>query len=518
MGNVFRKLSGNRGAALVIALGILFALSLIALATLETAENDKTIAGNNTKKTQAFLAAEAGLARVSYVLGGNDEVTEVDSLLKLINADTVLPNSWFHVSMDTTLPFRRVISLGFSNPGQSAVQVLYKYRENPYNIWNNTIFAGHGQNGMSIQGNVGVHGPVHILGDGEPFVDANGNGQWDPGESFSDANHDGVYDPPLDPSQPALDMTGTATISNNYNGMPANLASRVPALPTTSYEGESLQTINAELRVLHGNVILDGNAKVGQPNVSGGSPAVKETMDGVYVNDGFTGSSASDGVFSDNGFNSKYDLDEGKLTMPSLDDSYTDQYGTYYTTYMSYLKANALVIPGDLVIESGTPRTLVSSSKGSISVDASGNLQVTGTVYVEGNVKIQGDSPITYDGKFKLVAEGDVTVNTSFYSKNEFATDDLAGIVAHKRINLGTGSGASQLQLAGAFFAQEEVVNAKQNHLVGSIVSNYFGMAQVPNLYYVPTLSKNLPPDMPGAGDVFAYAWWQVPRSWVELD
>jgi len=510
--------SRERGVALITVLGILFALALIALAAVQTADTDMTIAGNKTVKTKAFLAAEAGLARTSYILGSNPKQTDADTLIPMINSDTLLPNSHFRVAMDTTLPFRRVISLGSSDPGECAIQVTYKYRLNPYNIWNNTIFAGHGQNGIAIKGNVGIHGPVHILGDGEPFTDSNGNGVWDPGEPYRDANHDGTYDAPLKPSEAALDMSGTSSITNNYLGMPAELATRVPALQTTSYAGETVQTMDAELRVRHGSVIIDGNATVGKPNVSGGTPAVKETMDGVYVSDGFQGSQASSSVYSDNGYESKYDLDELKMEMPNLDDPYTDKFGASYPTYMDYLKANALIIPGNLTLNYGSSLSYISSPKGSIGLDASGNLTMSGIVYVAGEIEIQGSGPIKYDGRFTLVSEGNVNINTSFYSKDVFPTNDVAGIIAHKKIQLGTGGGASHLNLAGAFFAQEEVVNGKQNDLVGTIVSNYFGMSQVPNLYQVPTLGKNLPPGMPGADDVYIYAWWLVPRSWTQLN
>ena len=70
----------------------------------------------------------------------------------------------------------------------------------------------------------------------------------------------------------------------------------------------------------------------------------------------------------------------------------------------------------------------------------------------------------------------------------------------------------------GAFFAQEEVVTAKQTQLAGTLVSNYFAATQVPDIYQVPELVKNLPPGMPGTDDVILYTWQRVPKSWVELD
>jgi hypothetical protein len=311
-------------------------------------------------------------------------------------------------------------------------------------------------------------------------------------------------------------MTGTATLSNNYTGMPAELSSRVPALSSVQYGGETVETLAATLRVKHGNVSLSGAGKVGQPDQTGGTPAVKETMDGVYVSDGWSGSAAEDAVFSDNGFHNAYDLEDADLTMPNLDDPFTDESGIPYPSYMDYLQANALVINGDLQLQTPTPTPLISSGHGSIALDAFGNLQISGIVYVKGDITIGGSDPVLYDGRGTLVSEGSVSVGVDLYSKGQFPTDDVLGVISHTRMHLGTSD--AQLKLAGAFFAQEEVENGKQNHLAGSIVSNSFGMTQVPDLYQVPALSKNLPPGMPGADDVNQYAWRRVPRSWVELD
>jgi hypothetical protein len=183
---------------------------------------------------------------------------------------------------------------------------------------------------------------------------------------------------------------------------------------------------------------------------------------------------------------------------------------------MTYLKSNALVIPGDLVLEEGVPQTLISGGGGSIVMDAAGNLTVSGMVYVEGDIIMKGENPIEYDGRFTLISEGNVTMDADFLSKGTFPTDDAAGVIAHGSMRLGADK--SHLDLMGAFFSQEEIITAKQTSLAGTLVSNYFGATQVPDIYQVPELSKNMPPGMPGADDVYMYAWQKVPKSWVELD
>jgi hypothetical protein len=71
-------------------------------------------------------------------------------------------------------------------------------------------------------------------------------------------------------------------------------------------------------------------------------------------------------------------------------------------------------------------------------------------------------------------------------------------------IALATGGGDSQLNMIGAFYAEDEIISGKQNEIAGSFVSNYFNMgSQVPKLYQVPSLATNLPPGMIGGENVY---------------
>lgn len=511
-----RSMSGENGAALITVLCILLALSLVSLMTVQRSDTEMAIAGNKSRRTRAFLAAEAGLARADFIMNSNPTEVQAESLTLLINADSTLPNAYFRVAMDTSLPRRRVIALGFSGDGRAGIQVTYQHRGNPGNIWSNAVFAGHGNDALSIKGKVSVAGSIHILGDGEPYTDTNGNGAWDPGEPFRDTNHDGAYDAPLAPDSVALDMTGTTTLKNNYAGLAAAISTRLPSLPFASFGGESVQSLGSELRIQHGNVALSGNAKVGQPNSSGGSPAVKETFDAVWVNDGFSSGAASAGVNSDNGWECAYDLNGEAPNMPELDSPYLDPLGNNYPSYMTYLKANALVIAGDLNLRASQVLALQAGGNGSISLDGAGALQASGVIYVEGDINIQSGQAILYDGRFTLVSEGDIIVDADFLSKGTFATEDVAGFVTPQKIQL--GSNASVITIMGAFFAQEALVSAKTTDVAGTLVSNHFDATEIPNVYQVPALIDNLPPRLPGSEGAPVRAWRIVPRSWVELN
>jgi len=91
------------------------------------------------------------------------------------------------------------------------------------------------------------------------------------------------------------------------------------------------------------------------------------------------------------------------------------------------------------------------------------------------------------------------------------------GFIAAKDLNIGTGSGDSHLNLMGAFYAEYKITNAKQNQIAGAMVSNYFQITNVPDLFHVPTLADNLPPGMPGSGTAYAYTYQVVANSWREL-
>jgi hypothetical protein len=125
---------------------------------------------------------------------------------------------------------------------------------------------------------------MHLLGDGEPYtdsdgdqhwddnetyIDANGNGQYDTGEPFTDTDGDGkrdakepfvdmngsgVCDPPLTVTDMASEMGGDANLGNNYEGMPSNISALIPSAPTTTFGGETVQSLQAKLRVKHGRV------------------------------------------------------------------------------------------------------------------------------------------------------------------------------------------------------------------------------------------------------------------------
>jgi hypothetical protein len=542
----------ERGSALLLALIIMVMLTLVFVAAITTSVTDMDISENVKEKTSSFYVAEAGLEYGMGVLKSNPDMLSNDSLMMLINASPALGGGTYNVQVSGTVPYKTLTSTGNAEDGEAQIQVGVKRTRDPLNIWNNIVFAGVGQAGKAIAGNVRFHGPVHILGEGEPFTDINNNGQWDAADTYNDLNGDGEWDTgePLvsdgdgdgqwDDAEPftdvngsgaydgaltvvdlAYNLVGSAGIFNNYSGISSNLSTRIPPLDTTTFNGEVINTLSAELRVKHGQVSVSGSATVGQPDASGNS--IKETMDGCYVNDGYTGNKGTSQVYSDNGTNQPYDL-ENDLSFPNLIDAYTDPNTGYtYSSYQNYLFGNALVISGDLTLQPGVQYPAQSNAYGSIYLDNSGNLQISGIVYVTGNININSGSgglkstPILFDGKGTLVSANDVNISTHVLSKGTFPTEDVIGFIAREDINIGTGAGDSHLNIMGALYAQGKITNAKQNQIAGAMVSNYFQVENVPDFYHVPSIVENLPPGMPGSGTTYIYTYQIVPNSWREL-
>ncbi len=490
---MLKRLRKDDGSALLIALLIMLMLTLIFAAAVTTSVTDIDIAKNQKERTLAFYTAEAGLQFGIGVLRTNFNELNNDTLESWINASNAIGDGNFSVGVAGTSPFKTLTSNGFNRDGEAIVQVTVKRRKSPLNIWDNIIFAGSGQAGGVINGNVNLHGSIHILGDN------------------------------LNPGDPAMEMGGAGNVHNNYSGITAALSSRLPSLDTTTFNGEVVSTLDAELRVKKGQVDISGTSNVGFPDVSSGSPPIKETLDGAYVTDSYGGNKGESSIYSDNGTSEGYDLADA-VNLPDLNDSYTDpNTGITYPTYMNYLGSNALVISGNLTLKPGQALPALSNGFGSIYMDASGNLQISGIVYVTGDIEIEAGhgsmrhTPVIFDGKGTLVSEDDISISTHVLSNGTFPTDDVLGFIAADDIGIGTGAGDAHLNIMGAFFAQDQITNKKQNQLAGAMVSNYFQIDNVPDLFHVPSIVDNLPPGMPGSETINIYTYKVVPGTWREL-
>jgi hypothetical protein len=554
----------SRGSALVTAMTVLVVVFITGSGVLSLSLQSMRRGKYDTLRSRAIALAEAGADRaIMYVRtvgpdgtrNGTWRTTGLAGGLRVeqvLQADGSPEGSYEMQVVDGTganagkiqiTSTGRVREESTQREVARAIRVVLKLDMEDIGVWNNAIFGGVGQAGKSINGNVRVRGSMHLLGDGEPFTDSDLDNRWDAGEAFTDSDGNGVYnagepytdtdgdghrdarepfedvngnglrDPALTVTDLSSEFGGDSNVGNNYAGMPLDLAARIPALTPKSWNGEMVQTLDAKLRVKHGQVAISGTATVGNPDVTGGSPALKETMDGAYVNDGFTGNAGASAVYADNGAQQKYNLGE-LIQFPTMTSPVTDG-GVTYATYMDYLRANGTVVTGPITIQNGTAFSQ-SGPNGSIDVDTSGNITISGIVYVEGNINFAKSAPMNYTGRGTLVSTGSVYINESLTPKVMFPTTDVLGVIARRRIELATGAGAAQLKLAGAFYAQEQIVSQKQNELVGTFVTSFFSMTNVPHMYQVPTLKDNLPPGMPAREPLWIHSiridsWREIP-------
>ncbi len=392
------------------------------------------------------------------------------------------------------------------------------------NVWRNAIFAGAGQSGGLINGNVSIHGSVHLLGT---------NVVW--GNTVMSA----------------IDLSGTSLIHNNYVGLLADLEQRIPPLPTRTLDGETVSTLNAKLRVRNGLVGMSGNSEIGEANITGNS--LKETLDGTFVTDGWTGTSVDEdggrgdptNVYSDNGWDAKYDLGN-KVPFPLLTDAYKEVYtGTMYDnlatgakyTHYEYFEQVLTGTPytGDMTIRANqnfyynatrpveTDPSLRQATDDYIYFDAAANrMMINGQVQINGNLSIDrgsgNDKTISYSGRGAILVKGNaridtdlLSINTNGTTANSFPVNNFFGIMVGGDLTVGTNS---QLKLMGAFYAQGRIISSKQTIVTGTFVSTYFDMGtNVPEIYQVPELADNLPLGMIGGYPIMVYS--QV--SWREL-
>lgn len=535
----------RRGSALLTAMIVLFVVFFIGAGLLSLGMQASLRGEHDALRSRALALAEGGAEIALRYLrtrapdGSTDGTWRTEGWKELVSGqgeaivdvqDGVLDNAGKVVITSTG----RIAEGRLTRTRR--IRVVTKVTHEDVSIWNNAIFGGVGQAGRSINGNVRIRGSLHLLGDGEKytdldldkrwdagelFTDSNGNGHFDLGEPFTDSDGDGHFDlrepfedvngngtrdPALTVTDLASEYGGDANVGNNYEGMPSQLRSLIPSVPLTPWKGESVESLRAKLRVKHGRVDINGSATVGEPHANGGSPPVKETMDGTYVSDGFGGNAGAGQVYSDNGTRRKYDLGE-IVSFPTLSEP-TVKNGIGYATYMEYLQEAGMVISGPITLKPGTAYGPVSDGRGnSLSVDSSGNINIRGIVYVNGDIKIArngGNRDMRYTGRGTLVSTGTIYVSSNVLPATPtFPVTHTLGMIARRRIELATQGGDSQLMLTGAFYAQEQVLSQKQNELAGTFVSSYFSMHNVPHMYQVPALPDNLPPGMPGSDRIW---------------
>ncbi|MBN2309267.1 MAG: hypothetical protein JXR94_09870 [Candidatus Hydrogenedentes bacterium] len=425
------------------------------------------------------------------------------------------------------------------------------------NVWNNAVFAGAGHASGAVQGNCSIHGSVHILGTQVP----------EGGEAIV-----------------VLDLMGASLIHNNYGLGPGpgpalsdRLRDSVPVLPQTIVNGETVDTLNAVLRVKNGLVSLNSASEVGESDIYGNPQ--KETMDATFNDDGWCGSRVTDDgdrgdpevVYSDNGWDYEYDLGD-KVSLPLLTDDWRwpdplreyelgypyspvpggteispDGDNYIHQEFFSDVLSDGDPYSGDVTITSNTDfylnlsrpddadpahRVTCDSTTGTAGDDYLYYDSSTQVLEINGQIEINGDlkflvnktgaavPSIYYTGRAAILVHGDVTINTDLYACNNGDPTNYANCFPAANCigimasqNMILGQTA-QMDAMGAFYAQGQVSSSKQTCIMGTFVANYFDMGnQVPDIFQVPDLVTNLPLGMVGNWPLLVFS--EV--SWREV-
>ena len=507
---IFNKTKSEKGSLFIITLFVMVIFLGFGAALMVMVTNESRVSERQRLTTVAFGIAEAGLERGIYRLredfvNATGTPSWSDSLIdglsvtydvndfsavpfedaELIGSDYVvsLNNGNYRVSYKNVASSDSIWIQSTGTINDVSHTILAYARIVDASPWNTAIFAGSGaSNGSLINGQVDIRGSIHILGDG-----------LNPGAIAVDL---------------AMDISGSSYLGNNYNGLDAGLAALVPPLPTVILNGESVETLNTTLRIKKGIMGVSGSAEVGSVDVAGNS--VKETVDGVYVTDGWGGNQGIASVHSDNGTANGYDMGDS-VSFPSLSDISENDASK---TFQEYYKTQALVLTNELSnINPNSSIPTITDGTNSISMNA-GHITVTGRVYVDDNNEVNfnpapGNSDITYSGSGTILAEGDINITTNLVTVgNNSFPNNMVGFMTPNDLVIGA---SAQLQVMGLFYAENQITINKQTKVMGTIVSNYFDMGgQVPDIYQVPETVNHMPDGMiSGDGMYFMMVSWQ---------
>ena len=144
-------------------------------------------------------------------------------------------------------------------------------------------------------------------------------------------------------------------------------------------------------------------------------------------------------------------------------------------------------------------------------------MKIRGIVVVEGDIKFEEDKnfdTIEYEGKASLASTHNVFVKCNLItgSFSTYPKATILGVMAADRVEFD----CSQVNVMGVFYAENEIKSKKQTSVAGTFMSSYFDMgSNVPAIYQVPEVWRNLPPGMIGLPDT--RVWVVKKLTWGEI-
>ncbi len=587
----------ERGAALVIALLVMATLLLLGTTFLTISSTETEIARNAREATQAFYVAATGVARLqrdllaqfavpysvpcpdvastyegftlSYIITG--EPSGVSGQMSGAGGSTVCPRpvgaTYYDIPGGTTGPtWQTVPYLSDAVGGTYIVQVRNATPPNaappqlPNTIEAQVTATAGTTTGASRQFQARFQVDRFSPAEHALFVDG-GVWRWAGRANLTFAGP--VFIKGGSTTSPAIqlgDAGATDNIVNYYKNLDSTLQASIPAPPTkpNPVTGESEATLDATLRVYQGPVGINStSSSVGEPLVMGNHQ--KESLNGVYTNQGFTGTPGAASVYSDNEAGNRFDLPRELIQFPDLSGPYTGSPlpgGTNSAPHDAYLRGGALSIDGSLTIDSTTTSfsypaglTALTQCTGNCLIYRQGQdtststatnpdgtraaipptLMVNGIVWVKGDVVLGGSGTsrlpaVRYKGAGTVYARtggtdccsGSIAVTSDLLPPNgfpstsenpatggQFPTDHRLGLISFGWTSIGDWSifgdpGAPILRIAASLYSSYGMYAYGPSQIAGSVMARYFSVYQTTRIYYVPALVGARPPGMPG--------------------
>lgn len=143
-----------------------------------------------------FLAAQEGVSAIEFAVVAPALCLLIMSIIEFSLVMTV-----YNVMESATTVSSRLGATGFTSTGTSRQQTIL-----------NSIISRAGSliDPDALQVSTQFYRQFDQIHDPEPYIDANGNGQYDPGESFTDVNGNGQWD--ADMAQAGLGSAGDVVV------------------------------------------------------------------------------------------------------------------------------------------------------------------------------------------------------------------------------------------------------------------------------------------------------------------
>lgn len=108
---MYKWLRSQKGSAMIIILCILVMLSLLGIAAIYTSTSDMSISQNSKLKTQAFYAAEAGLAHAISAIDNGSKLDSGSVPVTVLSGNSKYQASW--TQMDPITGIKTITATGY---------------------------------------------------------------------------------------------------------------------------------------------------------------------------------------------------------------------------------------------------------------------------------------------------------------------------------------------------------------------------------------------------------------------